>query len=205
MADEVGDVVAALAASVFGQELFLLQLHSAGHAGLEGHYHWLLQLVVAASLVTTAASAVLPRSFAVAVVRSASVLLQGVGFVVMGFALWVPGARAGRVPRRGGKRGNGNAERGGVRDGGGGAEGGGDGQPAVQLGARRRVGRHSVPVPQGGLLPVLGLHAASDAAQRRCHRRRGCAAAAEACLSCRRARVEKSCSVLTDHLFACLG
>ncbi|XP_002445612.1 uncharacterized protein LOC8080653 [Sorghum bicolor] len=86
----VGNVVTALAASVFGQELFLLRFHSADHAGLEGHYHWLLQLVVAASVVTTAASAVLPRSFAVAVVRSASVLLQGVWFVVMGFALWVP-------------------------------------------------------------------------------------------------------------------
>ncbi|PUZ51810.1 hypothetical protein GQ55_6G220100 [Panicum hallii var. hallii] len=86
----VGDVVTALAASVFGQELFLLRFHSADHAGLEGHYHWLLQLAVAASLVATAASAVLPRSFAVAVVRSASVLLQGLWFVVMGFALWVP-------------------------------------------------------------------------------------------------------------------
>jgi hypothetical protein len=86
----VGDVVTALAASVFGQELFLLRFHSADHAGLEGHYHWLLQLVVAASLATTAASAVLPRSFAVAVVRSSSVLLQGVWFVVTGFALWVP-------------------------------------------------------------------------------------------------------------------
>lgn len=86
----VGDVVAALAASVFGQELFLLRFHSADHAGLEGHYHWLLQLAVAASLVASAAAAVLPRSFAVAVVRSASVLLQGLWFVVMGFALWVP-------------------------------------------------------------------------------------------------------------------
>lgn len=86
----VGDVVTALAASVFGQELFLLRFHSADHVGLEGHYHWLLQLVVAASVVTTATSAVLPRSFAVAVVRSASVLLQGVWFMVMGFALWVP-------------------------------------------------------------------------------------------------------------------
>ena len=75
MAGGVGDVVAALAASVFGQELFLLRLHSAEHAGLGGHYHWLLQLVVAASLVTIAASAVLPRSFAMAVVRSSSELL----------------------------------------------------------------------------------------------------------------------------------
>ncbi|KAL6644674.1 hypothetical protein ACP70R_000681 [Stipagrostis hirtigluma subsp. patula] len=86
-----GDVVAALlAASVFGQELFLLRFHSADHAGLEGHYHWLLQLAAAASLATAAAAAVMPRSFPVAVVRSASVLLQGLWFVVMGFALWVP-------------------------------------------------------------------------------------------------------------------
>ncbi|KAF8654458.1 hypothetical protein HU200_061644 [Digitaria exilis] len=89
-AGEVGDVVAVLAASVFGQELFLLRFHSADHAGLEGHYHWLLQLVVAASVVVTAAGAVVPGSFAVAVARSATVLLQGVWFVAMGLALWVP-------------------------------------------------------------------------------------------------------------------
>lgn len=87
---QLGEVVAALAASVFGQELFLLRFHSADHAGLEGHYHWLLQLVVTASLVSTSATVVLPRSFAVAVVRSASVLFQGLWFIVMGFALWVP-------------------------------------------------------------------------------------------------------------------
>lgn len=86
----LGDVVAALAASVFGQELFLLRFHSADHVGLEGHYHWLLQLVVTSSLAATSATVVLPRSFAVAMVRSASVLLQGLWFVVMGFALWVP-------------------------------------------------------------------------------------------------------------------
>ena len=68
-------MVAARAAPMFGQELLLLRFQSAYHAGLEGHYHWLLQLVVAASLVATA---VLSRSFGVAVVLFASVLLQGV-------------------------------------------------------------------------------------------------------------------------------
>ncbi|XP_047073056.1 transmembrane protein 45B-like [Lolium rigidum] len=86
----LSDVVTALAASVFGQELFLLRLHSADHVGLEGHYHWLMQLVVTASLVLTSATVVLPRSFPVAVVRSATVLFQGLWFVVMGFVLWVP-------------------------------------------------------------------------------------------------------------------
>ncbi|KAF2305852.1 hypothetical protein GH714_008412 [Hevea brasiliensis] len=38
-------VIGILAASVFGQELFLLHFHSTDHVGLEGHYHWLLQLV----------------------------------------------------------------------------------------------------------------------------------------------------------------
>ncbi|KAG8047565.1 hypothetical protein GUJ93_ZPchr0008g11434 [Zizania palustris] len=90
MQAQLGDVVAALAASVFGQELFLLRFHSADHAGLEGHYHWLLQVVIAASLISTSGTVVLPRSFAVAVVRSASVLFQGLWFIVMGFALWVP-------------------------------------------------------------------------------------------------------------------
>ncbi|KAF9615816.1 hypothetical protein IFM89_026496 [Coptis chinensis] len=49
-----------LAASVFSQELFLLHFHSTDHVGLEGHYHWLLQLIV------------------------------GCWFLNMGFILWVP-------------------------------------------------------------------------------------------------------------------
>jgi hypothetical protein len=80
-------VVAVLAASVFRQELFLLRFHSADHVGLEGHYHWLLQVMVMTSVLATAASIVVPRSFVVAMVRSVLVLFQG---IVMGCALWVP-------------------------------------------------------------------------------------------------------------------
>ncbi|KAK8311763.1 hypothetical protein V6Z12_D02G275000 [Gossypium hirsutum] len=40
-------------ASVFGQEVFLLHFHSADHVGLEGHYHWLLQLIVLISLLAS--------------------------------------------------------------------------------------------------------------------------------------------------------
>jgi len=40
-------VIAALA---FSQELLLFHLHSADHMGAEGHYHWLLQLIIAVSL-----------------------------------------------------------------------------------------------------------------------------------------------------------
>ncbi|KAK8364625.1 hypothetical protein V6Z12_A03G244800 [Gossypium hirsutum] len=42
-----------LVASVFGQEVFLLHFHSADHVGLEGHYHWLLQLIVLISLLAS--------------------------------------------------------------------------------------------------------------------------------------------------------
>ncbi|XP_010917244.1 uncharacterized protein [Elaeis guineensis] len=83
-------LVGALATSVFGQELFLLHFHSIDHAGLEGHYHWLLELIVATSLVATAISTGFPTSFPAAMVRSVSVLFQGLWFMVMGFALWVP-------------------------------------------------------------------------------------------------------------------
>lgn len=38
-----------LVASVFETELFLLHFHSANHIGLEGHYHWLMQLIVCIS------------------------------------------------------------------------------------------------------------------------------------------------------------
>ncbi|KAG6521159.1 transmembrane protein 45A-like [Zingiber officinale] len=83
-------LVGALAASVFGQEFFLLHYHSADHTGLEGHYHWLLQLIVAASALATVMTTGFPGSFVATLVRSVSVLFQGVWFIVMGLVLWVP-------------------------------------------------------------------------------------------------------------------
>jgi hypothetical protein len=109
-------VVAVLAASVFGHELFLMRFYSADNDGLEGHYHWLLQVVVTASVLATAASIVVLRSF---VVRSALVLFQGLWFVVMGCTQWVPAL----VPRHGfGEQWRRHEERCGVCNGGGGAE-----------------------------------------------------------------------------------
>ncbi|WOL08842.1 hypothetical protein Cni_G17595 [Canna indica] len=83
-------LVGALAASAFGQELFLLHFHSTDHVGLEGHYHWLLQLIATASFLASVVATGAPGSFVAAVIRSASVMFQGLWFVVMGFALWVP-------------------------------------------------------------------------------------------------------------------
>lgn len=80
-------VIAALA---FSQELLLFHLHSADHMGTEGHYHWLLQIIVAVSLSATLLEVQFPQSFLMATVRSASVVFQGAWFVHMGFMLWVP-------------------------------------------------------------------------------------------------------------------
>ncbi|XP_058078657.1 uncharacterized protein LOC131226986 [Magnolia sinica] len=88
--DTFSGLVGVLACSVFGQELLLLHFHSADHVGLEGHYHWLLQLVVCVSLLSAVATTVCPSSFPAALVRSASILLQGCWFINMGFVLWVP-------------------------------------------------------------------------------------------------------------------
>ncbi|KAL5562533.1 hypothetical protein UlMin_032280 [Ulmus minor] len=83
-------VVGVLAASVFSQELFLLHFHSADHVGLEGHYHWLLQLIVFISLVAALAATFFPSSFPAALILSNSVVFQGCWFMNMGFFLWIP-------------------------------------------------------------------------------------------------------------------
>ncbi|GLJ23757.1 hypothetical protein SUGI_0450580 [Cryptomeria japonica] len=80
-------VVAALA---FSQELLLFHLHSADHMGAEGQYHWLLQLIVLLSLVSTILEVPFPKSFLMAMVRSMSILFQGLWFVHMGLVLWIP-------------------------------------------------------------------------------------------------------------------
>ncbi|XP_019166020.1 PREDICTED: uncharacterized protein LOC109161909 [Ipomoea nil] len=79
-----------LASSVFSQELFLLHYHSADHVGLEGHYHWLLQIIVCISLVAALFATTFPAVFPAALVLSVSVVFQGCWFVNMGFMLWVP-------------------------------------------------------------------------------------------------------------------
>jgi hypothetical protein len=80
-------VIAALA---FSQELLLFHLHSADHMGAEGHYHWLLQLIVVVTLSATLLEVPFPQSFLVATVRSSSLVFQGVWFIHMGFMLWIP-------------------------------------------------------------------------------------------------------------------
>ncbi|EMS66022.1 hypothetical protein TRIUR3_08109 [Triticum urartu] len=79
------------AAAAFAQELLVFHLHSTDHMGVEGQFHWLLQAVIAVTLAATLLWFACPGSFAVSLVRSASIVLQGVWFIVMGVMLWTPG------------------------------------------------------------------------------------------------------------------
>lgn len=79
-----------LVASIFGQELFLLHYHSTDHVGLEGHYHWLMQLIVCVSFLAVLYATASPSSFPTALILSISVVFQGLWFINMGFMLWVP-------------------------------------------------------------------------------------------------------------------
>ncbi|XP_057782916.1 uncharacterized protein LOC131000829 isoform X2 [Salvia miltiorrhiza] len=79
-----------LVASIFGQELFLLHYHSTDHVGLEGHYHWLMQLIVCVSFLGALYATASPSSFPAALILSTSVVFQGCWFINMGFMLWLP-------------------------------------------------------------------------------------------------------------------
>ncbi|KAG6433182.1 hypothetical protein SASPL_104790 [Salvia splendens] len=79
-----------LGAVAFGQQLLLFHLHSADHMGVEGQYHWLLQIAIFVSLVTTILGINHPNSFLNSFVRSVSILFQGVWLMAMGFMLWTP-------------------------------------------------------------------------------------------------------------------
>lgn len=84
------DVVQFVGAVAFAQQLLLFHLHSADHMGVEGQYHWLLQLVVFVSLATTLLGIGHVSSFVIAFVRSLSILFQGAWLMVMGYVLWTP-------------------------------------------------------------------------------------------------------------------
>lgn len=79
-----------LASSVFAQELFLLHYHSTDHVGVEGHYHWLFELIVCVSLLSAMAATISPTNFPASLVLSISIILQGCWFMIMAFMLWIP-------------------------------------------------------------------------------------------------------------------
>ncbi|CAM6090542.1 unnamed protein product [Calypogeia fissa] len=82
-------VLHVMGAFAFSQELMLFHFHSADHMGLEGHYHWLLQLPIIVGLVAAMLEIAAPKVFIVAYVRSVSILFQGFWFIQMGLTLYV--------------------------------------------------------------------------------------------------------------------
>lgn len=79
-----------LAAIAFSQELLLFHFHSADHMGLEGHYHWLLQLPIATAILTLVTEVYVTTLPVLAIIRSMSILFQGTWFIQMGMVLWTP-------------------------------------------------------------------------------------------------------------------
>ncbi|CAM0951584.1 unnamed protein product [Alopecurus aequalis] len=79
-----------LLAVVFAQELLVFHFHSTTHSGVEGQFHWILEVVVAACLGTALLGVGYPRSFAVSLARSACIMFHGVWLAVIGAMVWVP-------------------------------------------------------------------------------------------------------------------
>lgn len=79
-----------LAAIALSQELLLFHFHSADHMGLEGHYHWLLQLPIAVGILILVVEIFIRNLPAIGIVRSMSLVFQGTWFIQMGFVLWTP-------------------------------------------------------------------------------------------------------------------
>lgn len=80
----------ALASIALSQELLLFHFHSADHMGLEGHYHWLLQLPIGVGILAFVAEIFVRTLPVIAIVRSMSIFFQGVWFIQMGMVLWTP-------------------------------------------------------------------------------------------------------------------
>ncbi|KAL2507966.1 hypothetical protein Fot_31613 [Forsythia ovata] len=79
-----------LGSIAFGQELLIFHLHSTDHMGVEGQYHWLLQIVIFISLITTLLGINYPKSFLNSFAWSVSIMFQGVWLMVMGYMLYTP-------------------------------------------------------------------------------------------------------------------
>ncbi|KAG0570950.1 hypothetical protein KC19_6G200200 [Ceratodon purpureus] len=79
-----------LAAIALSQELLLFHFHSADHMGLEGHYHWLLQLPIAVSILCLVAEIAIRNLPVITIMRSVAILFQGTWFIQMGMVLWTP-------------------------------------------------------------------------------------------------------------------
>ncbi|CAH9082896.1 unnamed protein product [Cuscuta epithymum] len=79
-----------LGAVIFGQQLLNFHFHSTDHMGVEGQYHFLLQVFILVSFATTILGIPFPHSFMNGFVMSFSIMLQGFWLILMGVMLWTP-------------------------------------------------------------------------------------------------------------------
>lgn len=85
------EITLLLAAIAFGQEFLLFHLHSRSHMGIEGQYHYCLQVLILIGFVTTLMGIGFPKSFLVCFVRSVSMIFQGLFIMFMGLVLSISG------------------------------------------------------------------------------------------------------------------
>ncbi|CAI8605176.1 unnamed protein product [Vicia faba] len=85
------EVTHLLAAIAFTQEFLLIHFHSRDHMGLEGQYHYLLQVLIFICFATTLMGIGFPTSFLVCFVRSVGIIFQALWLMFMGFMLFTPG------------------------------------------------------------------------------------------------------------------
>ncbi|KAJ4724086.1 Transmembrane protein like [Melia azedarach] len=80
-----------LEAIALGQYLLLIHFHSADHLGVESQYHFLLQIILLVSVITTLMAIGWSKSFLVSFVRFSSIFFHGVWLIFIGMMLWTPG------------------------------------------------------------------------------------------------------------------
>lgn len=77
-----------LGALALAQELLIFHVHSADHMGLEGQYHWLLQLIIIVGMACVLLEIPCPHNVLIPIMRSSSLIFQGFWFIQMGFVVF---------------------------------------------------------------------------------------------------------------------